>query len=69
MKRYLCNVEQSYKDTIIRNLINSGRADLLLHIVQHWRVCAVNEENKALTLVMYCSHIMYKSFIFPNKPQ
>ena len=43
MKLYVYDIEESYKDTIIGNLENSGTADLLLHIVQCWRACAVNE--------------------------
>ena len=41
---------------------NSGTSDLLLHMVKCWRVCAVNEENQALNLVLYCSHMMYTNY-------
>ena len=41
---------------------NSGTSDLLLHTVQCWRACAVNEENKALPMVLECSHMMYKYY-------
>ena len=47
-------MEESYKDTIIGNMQNSGTSDLLLHMVQRWRSCPVNEENKDLPLVLYC---------------
>ena len=43
MKLYVSDIEESYKDTIIGNLGNSGTEDLLLQIVQCWRACAVNE--------------------------
>ena len=49
-------------------MVNSGTSDLLLHILQCWRVCTVNEENQALPLVLYCSHTLYKHYsrlIFP----
>ena len=50
---------------------NSVATNLLLHIVQYWREYSVNEEKKDLTLVLYCSHIMYKYYssigIFPIK--
>ena len=45
MKLYVSDIEQSYKDTIIDHLVNSGKSDLLLHIVYCWRAYAVNEEN------------------------
>ena len=41
---------------------NPGTEDLLLHIVQCWHACAVNEENQDLPLVLYCSHMMYKYY-------
>ena len=34
MNIYVYNIEESYKDTIISHLGNSGKADLLLNIVQ-----------------------------------
>ena len=39
-----------------------GTVDLLLHILQCWRTCAVNEENQDMPLVMYCSQMMYKYY-------
>ena len=42
MKLCLSNIEESYKDKIIGNMVNSGTADLLLHIVQCWSACKVN---------------------------
>ena len=36
--------------------------DLLLHIVQCWSTYAVDEDNLAMTLVMYCSEMMYKYY-------
>ena len=43
MKLYLCNIEESYKDTISEIIGNSGTSDLLLHIVHCCCACAVNE--------------------------
>ena len=51
---HVSDIEESYKETIIGHLGNSDTADLLLHIVNCWRACAVNEENHNLTMVMYC---------------
>ena len=62
IKLYVSDVEESYRGTIIVNMANSGKLDLSLHIVQCWRACVVNEENQYLTLVLYCSHIMYKYY-------
>ena len=41
---------------------NSDTADLLLHIVQCWCACEVNEENQALHMVIYCSHTIYTDY-------
>ena len=62
MKLYVSDIEESYKNTIIGNMGSSGTVDSLLHIVQCWRACAVNEENQALHLVLYFSHTMYKYY-------
>ena len=62
MKLYVSDTEYSYKDTIIGNMGNSGTEYLSLHIVQCWRTCAVNKDNKALPLVLYCSHMMYNYY-------
>ena len=53
MKLYVSDIEESYKYTSIGNLLNSGTEDLLLHIVHYWRVCAVNEGNRDLPMVLY----------------
>ena len=55
MKLYVFAIEESYKDTIIGHLVNSGTSDLLLHILHCWRACAVNEENWDLAMFFYCS--------------
>ena len=60
MKLYVSDTEEFYKDTIIGHLVNSGTTDLLFHIVQCLRTCSVNEENWALYIVLYCSHMMYE---------
>ena len=71
MKLYVTNIEDSYKDTIIGHLLNPGTSDLLVHIVNYWRACAVNEENWYLPIVLYCSHMMYQYYsrlgFFPIK--
>ena len=54
MKLYVSDIEESYKDTIIGHMGNSGTEDSLLHILQCWRECAVNEENLYLPMVLYC---------------
>ena len=43
MKIYVSDIEESYKDTTIGHMINSGTADLLLHILQYWYVCEVDK--------------------------
>ena len=62
MKLYVSNIEELYKDTIIGDLVSSGAADLLLHIVQCWSACAVNEEKRDPPMVIYCSVRMYKYY-------
>ena len=62
MKIYVSDIEKSYKDKIIGHMINSVTVDLLLHVVQCRRACAVNESNQNLHLVMYCLHLMYKYY-------
>ena len=51
MKLYVTNIEDLYKDTIIGHLLNPGTSDLLVHIVNYWRACAVNEEKRVLPMV------------------
>ena len=60
MKLHVSDIEESYKDTIIGNLGNSGTSDLLLHIVQCWHTCEVNGGNQDIPLVLLCSHKIYK---------
>ena len=60
MKLYVSDIEESFKDTFIGHLGNSGTSDLVLHTVQCWRVCSVDEENRALPMVLYCSGMIYK---------
>ena len=45
IKLYVSDIQESYKDTIIGNLVNSGTEDLLLHILQFRCACAGDEEN------------------------
>ena len=44
MNLYVSYIKELYKETIIGNMGNSGTSDLLLHIVQCWRECVVNEK-------------------------
>ena len=62
VKLYVSNIEESYKERIIGNLVNSVTADSLLHKIQCWRACAVDEEKRNLPLVMYCLCMMYKFY-------
>ena len=43
MKLYVSNIEESYKDTLIGHLGNLRKEYLLLHIVQCWSACEVDE--------------------------
>ena len=43
-------------------MINPGTEYLLLQIVECWNAHAVNEENQALSMVLKCSHVMYKYY-------
>ena len=53
MKLYVSDIEESYKYTTIGNSKNSGTSDLLLHIVQFWSTCAVDEETMDLPMILY----------------
>ena len=62
MKLDVSNLEESYKDTIIGHLGNSGTSYILLHIVQCWRAYAVDKEKQSLPMIIYCSQTMYKYY-------
>ena len=62
----MSNIEKSYRDTIIVYLVNLGTSYLLLHIVQCCRACAVDEERRAIPMVLYCSGTMYKYYSHPG---
>ena len=62
MKLYVSDIVESYKYTIIGHLGNTGTVDLLLHIVQCWCACAVDKGNCDLSIVIYCSGILYKYY-------
>ena len=51
MNLYVSDIEESYKDTIIGHLGNSGPSDLLLHIIQCWSEFTFNEEKRAQPMV------------------
>ena len=59
--KYLCL--QIYKYSIAGNFGNSDTDDLLLHIVQCWSACAVDEDNCYLTMVLYWSGIILKYYL------
>ena len=58
----MSDIVESYKDTIISNLGNAGTSYLLLHIVQCCRACAVDKDNQALPMALYCSCMTYKYY-------
>ena len=60
MNLYGYDIQESYKETIIGHTGNLGTTYLLFQIVQCWCACAADEEKLALTLVLYCSRMMYK---------
>ena len=60
MKLYVSDILESYKDSIIHHLGNSGTEYLLLPIVQCLCACKNDEENQALPMVLDCSFMMYK---------
>ena len=62
MKLYVSDIEEQYKDIIIKNSLNSGTEDLLLHIVKCQSACEVDEEKQDLPMVMYCLHMNYKYY-------
>ena len=62
MNIYVSDILKSYKDTIIGFLVDTDSAELLSCILKLLCVCAVYEENQALSVVMYCSDIMYKYY-------
>ena len=64
MKLHVYNIEESYEDKIIGNLGNSGTEILLLHILQCWSACAVDEYNWNLHMVLYSLSMMYKHYSF-----
>ena len=53
MKLYVSDIEESSKYTIIVHMGNSGTSDLLLHLLQCWHVYEVDEEKRALPMVLY----------------
>ena len=62
---------ESYKDTIIGHLVNTGTAYLLPPIVKCWCSCAVDKYKWYIPMVLYCSYIMYTYYsclgFFPSK--
>ena len=62
MNIYASKIEESYKYTIIGRMGNSVTSYLLLHILQCWRGCEVDEKYWSLPMVLKCSHMMYKYY-------
>ena len=58
MNIYVPDIEESYNDTIMFHLRNSGTAYLLLHIVQWWCEYVVDDEKRDLPMATYCSRMM-----------
>ena len=56
-------IVESYKDTNIGHLLNVGTVYLLLSIVQCWRLCGVDRENRDLPMFLHCYGIMYKYYL------
>ena len=54
METYVSDTVESYKDIIIGYLGSVGTSYLSFHIIQCWRVYAVDEYNQAPTVVIYC---------------
>ena len=62
----MSDILKSYEDTIIGYLRNSCKTDLLLHIVHGCIVCAINEYNISLPMVINFSAIMYLYYSCPG---
>ena len=60
---YVSDIEESYIDTIIGHLINSGTAHLLLHIVQCWCACAVDEKKRDIYGSVLTRHDLCENII------
>ena len=56
------NIIESYKDTIIGNLVNTCTSYFFLHVEHYWCVCAFDKDNWYLSMVLYCSEIMSKYY-------
>ena len=63
MKLYVSYIVGSYKDSIIGNLGKFDTSDILIHMLQYWHECAVDEENWSLPKVLNCSGMMYRYYI------
>ena len=62
LKPYVSDILESYKDTRVVILGNTGTVYFLLQIVQCRSACAVDDDNWSLPVVLYCSEIMYKYY-------
>ena len=60
----MSDIEESYKNTIVGHLVNSGTEDLLLHIVQCWREFSFNEEKLKLPIFMCFLVKMYRYYSY-----
>ena len=52
VKLYVSNIVELNKDAIIGHMGNLGTSYFLRYIVQYWSVCAVDEDNQDLTMLM-----------------
>ena len=62
MNPYVSDIVESYKDTIISHLVDSGTSDLLLQILKCWCEFVGDEYNWYLPAVIYCSGMFYKYY-------
>ena len=62
MKLCVSDIVESYKDTIMGYIFNACKLDLLLHIVQWCRACAVDKNKWDIYIVLYCTGMMYKYY-------
>ena len=59
MNVYVYDIIESYQDSIIGHLGNTGTTDFLLHVVKFWCAYEVDKNNRAITMVMcYFRHYL-----------
>ena len=63
MNLYVSYIVESYKNTMICNLGNTDKVDLLIHTVQCWCACTVDKDYRDLPMVIKISGMMYKYYL------